>query len=72
MNTMTTRKTRFTTAKGNAVEVFSTWTTERNVTGFVGRRDVVRTFAVVNGTTEVDVTPGEAFQAPVAVREAGF
>lgn len=70
--TVQVRKSRFTTAKGNTVEVFSERAARRRFDGFVGLAEVTRTFALVNGTTEVECEAGCAFQATARVAEAGF
>ncbi len=65
------RMARFTTARGNAVEVFCVKTVEKNATGFTGFGKTVRTFARVAGT-EVECEPSCVFQASSRVVAAGF
>lgn len=69
--TQTIRNRRFTSSRGNAVEVFETREVGRNATGFRGIGRTVRTFAVVAGT-EVEVETGCSFRAESAVKAAGF
>jgi len=71
MTTMTQKVTSFKTSKGHDVTVFNVKGVETK--GFwTGCTRSVRTFAVVDGTHEVEVETGCVFKAASATKAAGF